>query len=166
MHCAFTCLAWGAQCLHGHMNISCRLHSVSAPGQLWHVMVIGIAIYMPPCWVNRRKGFGHRRHLLLTYLLTYSMQQSLSWEANRFSASQEIPSILWNPKVHYHIHKCPPPVPILSQIEPVQTPTSDFLKIHLNIILPSTPGSFKWLFPSCYPTKYIDINFLHNIVQF
>ena len=33
---------------------------------------------------------------LLTYLLTYSMKQSPSWEANRFSASQEIPPILWN----------------------------------------------------------------------
>jgi len=29
------------------------------------------------------------------------MEQSLSWEANRFSASQEIPRILRNPKVHY-----------------------------------------------------------------
>jgi hypothetical protein len=47
-------------------------------------------------------------------LLTYSMEQSLSWEANWFSASQEIPRILWNLKVHYRIHKCPPPVPILS----------------------------------------------------
>jgi len=27
------------------------------------------------------------------------MEQSPSWEANRFSASQEIPRILWNPKV-------------------------------------------------------------------
>jgi len=27
----------------------------------------------------------------------YSMQQSPCWEANRFSASQEIPHILWNP---------------------------------------------------------------------
>ena len=37
---------------------------------------------------------------LLTYLLTYSMEHNSSWEANRFSASQKIPHILWNPKVH------------------------------------------------------------------
>jgi len=73
----------------------------------------------------------------LTYLLTHSMQHSPSWEANRFSASPEITHILWNPNVHYRIHKCPPPVPILSQLETVHTPpTSHFLKIHLNIILP------------------------------
>ena len=45
--------------------------------------------------------------------LTYSMVQSPSWEANWFAASQEIPRILWNLKVHYLIHKLPPPVPIL-----------------------------------------------------
>jgi hypothetical protein len=33
-------------------------------------------------------------------LLTHSMEQNSSWEANRFSACQEIPRILWNPKVH------------------------------------------------------------------
>jgi hypothetical protein len=70
------------------------------------------------------------------YLLTYSMEQSPSWEASRFSASQEIPRILWNPNVHYHISKCPPPVPILSQLDSVHTPTSHFLRNHFNIILP------------------------------
>ena len=51
---------------------------------------------------------------LRSYLLTYSTEQSFSWEANRFSDSQEIPCILWNSKVHYRIHKCPPPVLNLS----------------------------------------------------
>jgi hypothetical protein len=38
---------------------------------------------------------------LLSYLhITYFMEQTSSWEANRFSASQEIPRIVWNPKVH------------------------------------------------------------------
>jgi len=30
-------------------------------------------------------------------LLIFSMHQISSWEATRFSASQEIPHILWNP---------------------------------------------------------------------
>jgi len=62
------------------------------------------------------------------YLLSYSMEQRPSWEANRSSANQEIPRILQNPKFHYRIHN----------------PTSHFLNIHLNITLPSTPGSPTW----------------------
>ena len=59
-----------------------------------------------------------------------------SKEANRSLASQEIPHILWTLKVHYHIHKRPPPVCILNQISAVFAPPSHFLKIRFNIILP------------------------------
>ena len=78
------------------------------------------------------------------YLLTYSMVQSPSWEANWFAASQEIPRISRNPKVHYRTHKRPPPVSILGQPNPVHIPTSHLLEIHPNIIHPSMPRSPHW----------------------
>jgi len=56
---------------------------------------------------------------------SYSEEQGPFWEAIQFSGNKEISYILWNPKVHYHIYHCPPPVPILSQIDPVHAPTSN-----------------------------------------
>jgi len=72
------------------------------------------------------------------------MVQDPSWEANWFAASQEIPLISRNPKVHYRTHKHPPPVSILGQPNPVHIPTSHRLEIHPNIIHPSKPRLPQW----------------------
>jgi hypothetical protein len=87
---------------------------------------------------------------LLTYL-TYSMEQSPSWEANRVCSQSRNSPHFTEPKVHYRVHKCPPPVPTLSQLDPVHTSTSHFPKIHLNIILQSTPGTLKWSLSLTFP---------------
>ena len=81
------------------------------------------------------------------------MAQSPSWEANMSSASQEIPRILWYPKVCCRIYNRPPSAPVLSQINKSMSPNptswrySLILSRHLRFGLPSV------LFPSVFPTK-------------
>jgi hypothetical protein len=86
------------------------------------------------------------------------MEQSPCWEANRSSATDEIPRILWNPKFHYRIHNSPLIAPILSQIDPAH-PTSRrsilILSSSLRLGLPS--GLLRSGFPTT--TLYVPLLF-------
>jgi hypothetical protein len=72
------------------------------------------------------------------------MKETHFREADSRSAGQVIPRLLWNLKVHYRVHKDPPLVPILSNIN-LHPPL--LFKICSNINLPFKPGCSKWSLP-------------------
>jgi hypothetical protein len=100
---------------------------------------------------------GAELHNMSLYL-TYSMQLSPFWGANSFSASQDVYRILWKSRVNYHAHM----IPILSSPDP-----SILFKIHINIILLSTPRSSNWTLSCIFPNqKPVCISLLlHMITQ-
>jgi hypothetical protein len=57
---------------------------------------------------------------------------------------KKYPAFLWNPKVHYSIHKSPTLDPILSQPNPVRLIDPYLRKVYINVILPPTPRSSQW----------------------
>ena len=97
--------------LHDIYNGHFTLLSIRFPGQ--NVAVLHLAC-------SRNNGQRICIYFIITLykntqissmqLLTYSMVQSPSWAADWLAASQEIPRISRNPKVHYRTHKRPPPV--------------------------------------------------------
>jgi len=64
-----------------------------------------------------------------------SVEQSHSWGDNSSSARQKIPPFLWDPNVHYCVHKSPPLDPIVNQFNPVHSLRPFSFKIHLRLSL-------------------------------
>lgn len=84
------------------------------------------------------------------------------WEADNLIDGQETLQLLWNPKVHYRIHKILPLDPILIQLIPAQNLTTYFLNIHFNIILPYT---LSWSLPfSLSAWNAIYISYLRKVL--
>jgi len=146
---------------HTHIYIYiCYTQSWQAEGRL-----LGFIVFYPI--------FLGYWYINLQCILTYSMVQSPSWVDNRFAASQEIPRISRNPKVHYRTHKRPPNASILGQPNPVHIPTSHLLEIHPNIIHPSTPWSPQWSLSLRFPHQPIyselinwEEKFKHNLTKY
>ena len=80
---------------------------------LTYVYVLCLTLHISHCFHNRLQVTPQRKNSPLRNL----MEQSLSWEANSSSPSQDIPHILWNLNIHYRTHKHTLPVLTLSQIK-------------------------------------------------
>ena len=144
------------------LNTSCVANALAMSRPVCKQLAVVGFDFLRGQWLNpsgRAKTLGstqplkrneYRRYLLedkggrcvgTTTLLTPWSRVLLEKLTSKLCSSSRNSPHLWNPKVPHRTHKCPPPVPILIQLHPFPTTPSNFLKIHLNIILPSSTAT-------------------------
>ena len=122
-------------------------------GETFYSMKFHIAILSLILQIYAHHSLIH----LLTYLLTYSMEHS-PWEANRFAASQEIPAF-YETRRFITAFTSAPPLPSLSQLEPVLTPHPTSWRSILILFFHICLGLPSGLFLSGFPTKNLYMPF-------
>ena len=134
---------WSTMCIHMEVQFKLNQHNRN-----WEhaARQYPSATFISLRFIPAKKNSA-RFNVFLSFFFTYSTEYSPSWEANRFSASQETPHISWNPKVDCRTQNCQTPIPILSQVKPVHAPHPTswrsilILSSHLCLVVSFPQGS-------------------------